>query len=256
MSGFRCQALPEVVKTRGRIDGGRSFCGSDLLMSECQRCSFLSGCKGKFHKMEGKTMKKTMFVLLLLFLGLPGPGWGAQPDEVLTGAIDQAMNILRDPKYQAATSQEDQHQRIWEVIIGLFDLEEMAKRTLARNWKKFNPQQKKEFSDLFGEFIGTNYLKKIQGGFKNEKVIYLSRELFTDTKALVKTKIIRETAEIPVNYGMINRNGTWRVYDVTIEGVSLMKNYRTQFNQILMKDSPDKLIDLLRKKIEQQKKKK
>ena len=201
-------------------------------------------------------MKKAIFLLVLILLGSPAFVWGAQPMDVLKGAVDQAMNILKDPAYQTAANQEAQQQRIWEVIIGLFDLEEMARRTLARNWRSFSSEQKKEFSDLFGEFIGTNYLNKIQKGFKDEKVTYLSQELFTETKAQVKTNIIRETTEIPVNYGMIKRAGTWKVYDVTIEGVSLMKNYRTQFNRILMKDSPDKLIGMLKKKIEQQKKKK
>ncbi len=192
-----------------------------------------------------------MPVLFLFLIGFTTQAYGTQPLDMLQKSVQQAMDTLKDPRYQDETQKGAQRERIWEIIREIFDLREMARRTLGRNWKGFTPEQRKEFSEVFGEFIGNRYLAKIQRGFKNEEVVYVSQEMVTDSKAYVKTKILRETVEIPVNYSMIMRNGTWKVYDVIIEGVSLMKNYRTQINQILARKSPDQLIEQLKKKIEQ-----
>ena len=197
-------------------------------------------------------MKRVILILFLLFFCLSSTAHSAQPLDVLKDAINQVLSILEDPVYQDASRKESQQKKIRCIINQIFDFKEMSKRTLARNWKIFTAQQKKEFSDVFGEFLADNYLKKIQTGFKGEKVVFLSQEMVTDTKAMAKTKILRETVEIPVDYSMLMRSGTWKVYDVKIEGVSLMKNYRAQFSSILLKEKPSQLIDRLRKKIEEQ----
>lgn len=203
------------------------------------------------YTQKEKTVRKIMPILFLFLIGFITPAYGTQPLDMLQKSVQQAMDTLKDPRYQDETQKGAQREKIWEIIREIFDLREMAKRTLGRNWKRFTPEQRKEFSEVFGEFIGNRYLEKIQRGFKNEEVVYVSQEMVTDSKAYVKTKILRETIEIPVNYSMIMRNGTWKVYDVIIEGVSLMKNYRTQINKILTRKSPDQLIEQLKKKIEQ-----
>lgn len=198
-------------------------------------------------------MTRIMPILFFLLISIPSLAYGEQPLNHLQKHIEQAMTILKDPQYDNPSKKELQRSKIWKIIQGIFDLEEMAKRTLAHNWKRFSPQEKKEFVDVFSGFLGDNYIRKIQGGFKEEKVAYLNQEMLTDSKALVKTKIVRETTEIPVNYGMLKETDTWKVYDVIIEGVSLVANYRSQFSGILMKESPARLIEMIKKKIKQQK---
>jgi len=197
-------------------------------------------------------LKKVIVFLFLLLAFWPAQAHCEQPLEVLRGAIDHVISILEDPALRDETRKESQHKKIWDAIKQIFDFEEMSKRTLARNWKRFTQQQKEEFTDTFGEFLADNYLRKIQKDFKAEKVIYLNQDMVTDTKALVKTKILRKAVEIPVDYGMLIRDKSWRVYDVKIEGVSLMKNYRAQFQNILIKESPSQLIERLKKKIQAQ----
>jgi phospholipid transport system substrate-binding protein len=113
------------------------------------------------------------------------------------------------------------------------------------------------FTDVFTTKLGNSYLNKIQGNFNNEKVEFLSQEMLSATKARVKTKIIREVDSIPVDYSVRPVDGAWRIYDVVIEGVSLVANYRSQFNDILSKDSPAVLIERVRSQnIAQEKEKK
>ena len=199
-------------------------------------------------------MRKIVPILFLFLMAISSLAHGdEQPLDVLKGGVEEALTILRDTQYEGISQKEEQKEKIWQVIRKIFDLKEMAKRTLARNWKRFTPQQRTEFSEVFGEFLGNNYLRKIQGGYKGEKVIYLNQDIISNSKAQVKTKILRETIEIPVNYRMLKRNETWKVYDVVIEGVSLMKNYRRQVNKLLFKESPDQVNERLKKRIEQQK---
>ncbi|MBN1843825.1 MAG: ABC transporter substrate-binding protein [Deltaproteobacteria bacterium] len=198
-------------------------------------------------------MKKIIPVLVVLLIGMPSLAQSAQPLDALRGPIDSIISVLNDPQYQDSAKRDVEREKIWEIIFKLFDFTEMAKRTLARNWRGFTPQERKEFTQVFAEFLGNTYIDKIQKDYQEEKVVYVKEEMVTDSKALVKTKIVRETLEIPVNYGMKLRDGVWKVYDVNIEGVSLVKNYRTQFNKILLSKSASHLIERLKKKIEQQK---
>jgi len=174
--------------------------------------------------------------------------------DALKGPVDEGIKLLSDQKYKNPSLKRVQREKIWEIIGKAFDFTELSGRALAANWKILNPEQRKKFSEVFSEVLGNSYLDKIQDGYRDEKVAYLRQEPVSDTKAVVKTKIIREKSEIPVDYSMRLKNGEWKVYDVHVEGVSLVQNYRSQFNEILSKDSPDELIRRLEKKLEEQRK--
>ncbi|MBN2059081.1 MAG: ABC transporter substrate-binding protein [Deltaproteobacteria bacterium] len=193
--------------------------------------------------------KSFILVLILFFLALPSYSFGAQPQDVLKEAVNTIIDILENPDYQDSSQKENQHQKLWDIIKNIFDFTEMSMRTLATNWKSFSPDQQKEFIDVFGRFLGNNYLGKIQSDFKGEKVVFLDQEMLSDTRALIKTEIIRESSRIPVDYSMFDKNGTWQIYDVRIEGVSLVQNYRSQFANILLNKSPDILIEQLKQKL-------
>jgi phospholipid transport system substrate-binding protein len=194
-------------------------------------------------------VKKRIIVTVFILILIPGALALAQPLDTLRASIDQAVKILNDPAYQDEAQKVAQRDEIWKVIRQVFDLEGIARITLGRNWRRFTPAEQIEFTEIFGRFLGTNYVEKIQSGFSGEKVEYLKADLITEKKAVVKTTIIRESTEIPVHYKMHQKQGTWRVYDVIIEGVSLVKNYRTQFNSLLMKNSPRDLIESMKKKL-------
>ena len=103
---------------------------------------------------------------------------------------------------------------------------------------------------MFSTFLGNTYIDKIQGEYHNEKIVYQDQEIREEKYAEVKTQLIRETVETPVNYRMIKgKDGSWKVYDIIVEGVSLVKNYRTQFANILQKETPAQLIQRLKDKL-------
>ncbi len=179
----------------------------------------------------------------------PGPLVSVQ------GPIQQGIDLLRDPQYKEPSKREAQRDKIWEIIRQTFDFVELSMRTLAQDWKNFTPQQRKEFTEVFTDLLKNTYIDKIQSEFQNETIQFLTEEKISDEKAVVKTKVIRNgKIEIPMDYSMRLRDGAWKVYDVAIEGVSMVKNYRTQFKDILAKETPAKLITRLKDKVVQQEK--
>ncbi|MBN2417992.1 MAG: ABC transporter substrate-binding protein [Deltaproteobacteria bacterium] len=175
----------------------------------------------------------------------------SEPFTILKGEIDQVFSILNDPVYSDATKKDEQNENLWKIIENAFDFNVMSRLTLANNWKSFSSDQKNEFARVFGRFLSNMYLEKIQSGYSGEQVEYLGEEILTDTKAVVMTHIIRNDVKTPVDYSMQHNKNSWKIYDVKIEGVSLLKNYRTQFASILLNKKPDELIEMLKDKIKQ-----
>ncbi len=193
--------------------------------------------------------------LVLMLVGMTTLAYGTMPMETLQKPMNEIVRILKDPQYLEKDKKEVQREKLWKIIREVFDFREMSKRSLARNWKRFNSGQRDQFTDVFSTLLGNIYLNKVQGGYHDEKVVYLGEEIIKEKKAVVKTKIVRENVEIPMNYRMRLHREKWKIYDIIIEGVGLVKNYRTQFKKILRKESPDQLIERLKKKNEAQKKK-
>ena len=196
-----------------------------------------------------------VFVALLL-AARPALAQEVTPINTLRPPLDAAIAILQDPRYRAAGEKEAQKEKLWVLIRQVFDFEGITERAVGRNWKLFSPQQKTDFTDVFTRLLGNSYLTKIQGEFNNEKVEFLSEELLAPDKGRVKSKIIRQVDSIPVDYSVRKIAGVWRIYDVSIDGVNLVQNYRSQFDQILSKDSPDVLIQRIRDKNKTQEKEK
>lgn len=192
-------------------------------------------------------MKKAfLFLPLLAALLWAGAAQAAAPTEALKGTVDKVIAILRDPALQGEGNREAQIAKLRTVFLGFFDMEELAKRTLAVHWKKFSPEERQEFESLFAKLLENTYADRIRE-YTDEQVLYLDEKL-QDGKALVSTKIIHKGREIPMDYAMLESNGKWRVFDVNIEGVSLTRNYRTQFHEILVKDPPEQLLVRLRER--------
>ncbi len=202
-------------------------------------------------------VKNIKIILIALFISMSIPVQSAKPIEILKESIERIVAILQDPQYKNPDQKPVQREKIWSEVQKHFDFIEIAKRALARNWLIFTPQEREEFTHVFSELLKNTYLEKIQGEYKDEKVVYVGEEQVSDTKAVVYTKINREKIETPVDYSLLKMDdNTWKVYDVSVEGVSMVKNYRIQFKDILIKETPAQLIKRLKEKNAEQQKQK
>jgi phospholipid transport system substrate-binding protein len=187
-------------------------------------------------------------VLFWGFLCVETPlGWAGEPTEALRSGTDRVIEVLRDP--QMKTNLDLRDKRIWETISSLFDFEEMSRRALAVHWRDRTPDEQKEFVQLFGRLLQKSYAGKLDQ-YSDERVEYLSEDL-DGPRAEVRTKIASKGTEIPLDYRLLEKSGKWWVYDVVIEGVSLVNNYRNQFNRIVVSSGGYKeLVKRLRTKME------
>jgi phospholipid transport system substrate-binding protein len=172
-----------------------------------------------------------------------------EPTEHIRKTTDRIIAIVTDPGLKEADKSGEKARQIRNVVDERFDWEEMSKRTLARHWKDRTQAQRAEFIDLFGRLLERTYLDKVEG-YSGEKVLYVDEKVEGDF-SLVTVKIItKQDTEIQVQYRLKKKGGEWLVYDISIEGVSLVNNYRKQFSSILTRSSYDDLVEKLRSKVE------
>ncbi len=198
-------------------------------------------------------MKRYIALILMVFCVNLAFAEDKNPMDSLKEPIDRVIDILKDPKFEDSAKKEKQAELIWEIIEDVFDFKKIGELTLGNFRKDFSEEQLDEFTEEFADLLGNTYLKKIQGEYENEKVDYLSQKIGSGAnsdKAMVETVIIREGVGIPVIYTMWKNKGVWRIYDVKVEGVSLVRNYRNQFQKILIDKKPDDLIEKIRRKNE------
>ena len=194
-------------------------------------------------------MRKAVYVYILILCGIPSLSYGEQPLEALRRGIDEGIKILVDPQFADPARKKLQQKKLWEITRQIFDFEEFSRRVLASHWKSFTPRQRKEFVSVFGEFLGKFYLRKLQEKYNDESVIYLRQEMIDESKARVDIKVLWRNLEVPVEIRMKNRRGAWKAYDLNVLGISAVKNYRAQFKMILSNESPQQVIDKIKKKI-------
>jgi phospholipid transport system substrate-binding protein len=186
-------------------------------------------------------------VLLVSF-----PAWAGAPLDTVKLNVNKGLEVLRDPKLKPESAKETKKEKLRLIYNNLFDDVEMGKRTLSRNWNSLNTAQRQEFVKLFRQVLEKAYVDRILD-YKDEKIVFDKETLLSDTQAEVQTRVITSAnKEIPIVYRTILKDGSWRVYDVVIENVSLVLNYRTQFNDILAKNSPEHLLETLRQKVKGQ----
>ncbi len=186
---------------------------------------------------------------LTLNLALAVSGaWAGSPTDAVKSVIDEVIRILQDPSLKAPAMKKQRRDRVKQVVDRRFDYEEMAKRSLGAPWRTLTAGQRQEFVRLFGELLEASYSGKVMN-YQGEKVQYL-REIPEDANyAEVKTVILRKNDRIPMDYRLMLKDQGWVVYDVVIEGVSLVNNYRSQFSQVIRESSYNGLVQRLRNKI-------
>ena len=199
-----------------------------------------------------KLLSKTFTLLTIFILGLAVPGaMAAAPTEVAKQVIDKALDILNDPANAGPAKKNYRHQMVKQIVDRHFDYREMAKRSLGAAWNKLNNAQRDEFVRLFAELLEASYADKIDHYVKHVRIDYTGESLDGEY-AEVRTVVVRPNDRIPLNYRLLNESGTWMVYDVVIEGVSLVSNYRTQFSRIVSESSYAELVKRLRTKVNEQ----
>ena len=175
--------------------------------------------------------------------------YAEQPLEALRLGVNKGIQILEDPRYEDTALKKAQQQKLWEVMLQIFDFREFSRRVLASHWKKFTPQQRDEFSRAFAEFLGKFYLGRLQAKYNREKIFYADQRLISKSRALVDIKVYWKNLEVPVELRMIKKGGSWKVYDLTVLGINAVGNYRAQFKWLLQNNSPNQVIDIVKKKI-------
>ena len=192
-------------------------------------------------------------LFLLALLSAPEPALAGDPTDQIRGAIDRGIAILQRPDLKAKEKREERREALRRELFPYFHFEEMAKRSLGVHWKDRTPQEREEFTRLFRDLLENAYAGKIEG-YKGEKILY-RKESVDLPYAEVKTVIVTlQGDEIPVDYRVLKDGARWRIYDIVIEGVSLVNNYRSQFAGILQKSSYSELVRRLKSTIQQQEK--
>ena len=195
-------------------------------------------------------MKKQLLVIsiiLLLLLALPFNLYAGAPTDAVQGEVDKIITKLQDPEFKQK-SKEEKIAGIRTIINEIFDWTELSKRTLGKNWRKFSDAQKTEFTDLFSRLLEAVYADRLLA-YSDEKVVFEKETEMKPGKVEVTSHIrTADGTKIPLNYRLTEKDGKWKVYDVVIEGVSMVKNYRGQFKEILSKKKPEDLIETLKKK--------
>lgn len=191
---------------------------------------------------------KIIWLAVLLILPLQVHAEGAKA--TVEAQVNKMLARMQEPSYKELP-RDGKLDEIRKIINTIFDYRELSQRTLGRDWRKFNPQQQKEFTDLFSKLLENVYADRILA-YTHEKIDFDRETKLAENRVEVESYIITtDNKKVPLFYRMSMEDGQWRVYDVVIEGVSMIKNYRGQFRQILSKQSPEDLLKTLREKVKE-----
>ena len=187
-------------------------------------------------------------ILTAALLAVAGSGaWAGPPSDQLHGKVDSVLKVLEDPELKKDSKTAARRAAIRAIADDIFDFREISQRSLGRHWQTRTPAEREEFVVLFGDLLERTYVSRIEG-YSGERLVYAGEKVDGD-QVTVRTRIItKQGTEVPVDYRMFERDGRWRVFDVNIEGVSLVGNYRSQFNSIIVRSSYQDLVTKLKAK--------
>lgn len=198
--------------------------------------------------MAGKRRKKWAATVALLIAAAWAADqlWAGSVTEQVKGTVEEVIRTLKDPRLQMEAKKRERRERLRQIIGARFDFEEMARRSLGQHWQR-HAARKREFVPIFTHFVQDSYVGQIEA-YRDEKILYLRERLESDF-AQVDTKVLKGNGEeIPIHYRLHLVGGQWKIYDVLIENISLVNNYRSQFHRILSSASFDDLLKRLQEK--------
>lgn len=193
-------------------------------------------------------MLKRILLVLTTSIFMASVAWASPTDDVKK-TVDEVVRIVSNKEMKK--NETKRRQALKKTISTIFDYPEMAKRSLGKHWNDRKPQEKKQFTELFATLLEDSYAGKIES-YNNEKIVYIKEFQEDDDHAVVKSKVVTAARdEFSLDYHLFKQNGKWMVYDVVIEGVSLVSNYRSQFNKIITANGYEKLVKKLQSKNEE-----
>jgi len=169
------------------------------------------------------------------------------PSDYMQCAVEEVMAILKDDQLKLPERSQDRRKLILTVIRYHFDFEEMSKLAMGAHWKEISDNDKGHFVEIFSQLVENSYINKIEA-YSDQQIIFL-KESVQENKSLVPTLIKHNNLDIPIHYKLHKAHDRWRVYDVVIEGVSLVQNYRSQFSSIIMKEKYAGLVQRIDEKL-------
>jgi phospholipid transport system substrate-binding protein len=190
----------------------------------------------------------SLMTALVLTAALTNNAMAGAPTDQIRTTVDRVLAILKDPALTGASAKEERREELRKAIFPRFDFEEMAKRSLGAEWRRQPPAKQKEFVDLFTELLRNSYVESIES-YGGSKIVY-NRESQDGNYAEVGSKITaHQGEEFSIDYRLMLEGGAWKVYDVIVENISLVNNYRSQFRRILGRSSFAELLQTIRDKI-------
>ncbi len=203
-------------------------------------------------------MIRTLFMLVFLVAPLIGSSLEAaatltDPTSQLKKSINSILGLFADQQLSSPEKQSERREKIFSIVEDRFDFQRMAMLSLARHWKKHSAAEQEEFTQLYSRLIMQRYIGRIES-YSDETVAY-NKEVIKGDKARVYTKIIKPSSEIPIIYSLKNTSGEWLVYDVIVEGISLVRNYRSEFDSILKRNDFAFLLEKVAEKAKAMEKK-
>jgi len=196
------------------------------------------------------SLRGRLVLVLALAVALAPPALAGAPTDQLRSQVDLVIKTLEDPQLKHEGKALERRKTVRRIADEIFDFGETAKRSLGRHWQARTPTEREEFVQLFADLLERSYISKIEL-FNGERVTFVGETIDGDN-AVVRTRLVtKQSTEIPVEYRMLRRGERWLVYDVIIEGVSLVANYRTQFNKIIQTSSYQDLVKKLKGKQEE-----
>ena len=195
-------------------------------------------------------MKKILiiFTSAVLILGYVHSGFSSRPEpiDIVKETIDRIFKILDDETLSRHEMRAEQKKQILSAVKTRFDFREMSKRSMARHWKKMPPEDHDYFIELFSKLLMNRYIGRVESNSGSE--ILYKKQIIKNDKAVVYTVALKNNTEIPLVYKLLKSEAGWMVYDVVIEGVSLVRNYRTQFTSVIKREKYAGLIKKMEKK--------
>lgn len=186
-------------------------------------------------------------IFLLSGLLLPSPSRAGSPTEQVRATVDRVLILVSDPSRKAAGQKDGFRAQLAAVIYPRFDFTEMAKRSLGPHWARRSAEEQREFVKVFAGLLGRTYADSIES-FSRQNVLY-TREVEDKDYAEVDTKIVTDKREeLSINYKLHRVNNEWKVYDLVIEDISLVNNYRSQFDRVIARSSFAELIRVMKEK--------
>jgi phospholipid transport system substrate-binding protein len=199
------------------------------------------------NSMRGVARGWTMFLLSAVWLSALGLATAGEPTDLVRQITDQVLKILEDPQLQDPNRHAERQERLHKIAEQVFDWQDMARRALAVHWRERTPQEQQEFVRLFRDLVEGTYINRLESAIQEKREIQYVGEQVDGSRAAVKTNVVtRRNQQVPLEYRLQKADGRWLIYDVLVEGISLVNNYRSQFNRIITSSSYNELVQKMK----------